>query len=706
MSLAPRTIVEWLFANKFRVVFWPANGDDKGPKGLEGKGWTTRAYAIDEYTDAKRVGIMTGTELVSGQYFHDVDIDWANGADIAVALLPKTDFIYGRPSKRVSHCGYLSQTAMPSKRYEDPITKECLLELRGTQADGTLGLQSMCPPSIWSKEGNTEPLTFSRMRMPTFVEDKALARRVAIAATSVLLAKHFGVNGYGHEPRLALSGFLLSMDITRDECVEIGIAISHYCNNTETHDVAQAVDSTKKRLDADKKARGAGSLIKIFGDNGRAIVQRIREWFGFDDDFARNRTHTIIADHQGNITRAIRLINVQLSYNEFSDKMLVTRHNRTAPLEDRELTELWLAIDDEFRFRATFYFFEKVVKRLAWSQAFHPVRMYLDALQWDGVPRIDTWLQIAGGAKPSPYMSAVSAIVLIAAVRRIRHPGCKHDEILVLESGQGLHKSSALRTLCPEQSWFSDDFPLNVGAQQVIECTLGKWIIEASELSGMRPAQIEELKSNVSRQIDGPARMAYAHLPIERPRQFVVIGTTNSASYLADPTGGRRFWPVAVKQFDVKWIAAHRDQLWAEASHREARGESNRLPEHLWSEAAKHQEQRREIDPWEPEIRKLLHESTSLHAYDDARTRVPTSIIWDSLGIPKERRDRRGSMRISDIMQRLEFTRTPVRPPGEPPQAGYVSAVAHWLRYEPHADDTHDVVYDLTDSRPPITEGF
>jgi hypothetical protein len=59
----------------------------------------------------------------------------------------------------------------------------------------------------------------------------------------------------------------------------------------------------------------------------------------------------------------------------------------------------------------------------------------------------------------------------------------------------------------------------------------------------MRPVARRVVESELSRQVDGPARMAYAHLPIERARQFIQIGTTNSKNYLADPTGARRFWP-------------------------------------------------------------------------------------------------------------------------------------------------------------------
>ena len=77
------------------------------------------------------------------------------------------------------------------------------------------------------------------------------------------------------------------------------------------------------------------------------------------------------------------------------------------------------------------------------------------------------------------------------------------------ESSQGMLKSTALRVLCPVDDWFSDDLPLGVDSKQVIERTVGKWIIEAAEMHGNRGREAEALKGFLSRQVDGPVRLAY-----------------------------------------------------------------------------------------------------------------------------------------------------------------------------------------------------
>jgi predicted P-loop ATPase len=306
------------------------------------------------------------------------------------------------------------------------------------------------------------------------------------------------------------------------------------------------------------------------------------------------------------------------------------------------------------------------------------VRDYLNTLTWDGEPRINTWLVVYGGAEDDAkneaddslsYLEAVSAIPLMAAVKRIYEPGCKYDEMLVLESSQGLQKSSALRALCPDDAWFSDDLALNIDSKELIECSLGKWIIEASDLSGKRKTEIEKLKAMMSRQVDGPARMAYARKPVERPRHFILIGTTNSEAYLNDPTGARRFWPVKVKKFDVAGIIRDRDQLWAEAVVRVKQGESIRMPEALWQTAGEHQEARREIDPWEEPLRQVL---LAIQPSGDERRRVQTATLLDALGLLPAHRDRTAALRVSQIMQRFRFTRTSVRVDGVL-ATGYVS---------------------------------
>ena len=213
----------------------------------------------------------------------------------------------------------------------------------------------------------------------------------------------------------------------------------------------------------------------------------------------------IVADALDNIRLAVSTLGVSQTYDEFSHVTLIDGR----PADDFAVDSLWVRIDDTFKFRPSKETLRTLLVVDARNAPFHPVTDYLDGLVWDETRRLDDWLVTYGGATPSAYVCAVGALPLIAAVRRARHPGAKFDELLILESGQGTLKSTALRTLCPNEEWFSDDLPLGVDSKQVIERTGGKSIIEAAEMYGNRGREAEQLKAFLSRQVDGPARLAY-----------------------------------------------------------------------------------------------------------------------------------------------------------------------------------------------------
>jgi hypothetical protein len=292
-----RDVVAWYFAHGMQPVFWPQIGDAKGPTR---EGWTQERPTVADYRDGYRVGLFTGIETAPGKYLHDVDIDWSPGIQIAYALLRPTGGVYGRASKRISHCLFTLPEALPSRKFEDPTDKTCLIELRGTKQDGSIGMQSMAPPSIWSKGTHKEQLTFVNRDDPQHFESAALlTARVTLAAIGMLLAKHLGVNGFGHNTRLACFGFLLRAGVAADDLIAMGEAMSSVCHNLEVHDVRKVVESTAKSLTSGaKKVKGGPALAKLVGKDGKSVIARINEWLGRDQDFVRDHNGKIIADNQ------------------------------------------------------------------------------------------------------------------------------------------------------------------------------------------------------------------------------------------------------------------------------------------------------------------------------------------------------------------------------------------------------------------------
>jgi len=245
----------------------------------------------------------------------------------------------------------------------------------------------------------------------------------------------------------------------------------------------------------------------------------------------------------------------------------------------------------------------QAVQTIARESPFHPVREYLNALQWDGIKRIDDWLTLYMGVDPSDYIRAIGAKWLIGAVARVLQPGCKNDTCLVLEGAQGLLKSTALKTLA--DPWFTDEIA-DLGSKDAAIQVRGVWIIELAELDAMGRPEASRTKAFMSRSTDR-YRPPYGRHPIEAPRESVFAGTVNHDTYLKDETGGRRFWPVICQTIDIDSLRRDRDQLWAEAVIRYRAHDRWWLDSaELVAAAAAEQSQRYDEDTWQPVIEKWI----------------------------------------------------------------------------------------------------
>ena len=388
------------------------------------------------------------------------------------------------------------------------------------------------------------------------------------------------------------------------------------------------------------------------------IVARARENAAPDGrTWVQSEEGKIIPSSYANVSLALDLLEVRLSYDEFADKYLVSGVEGFGPqLDDAATVRLHIMVQDRFGFMTPWPQFCKAVEDKCLAKKFHPVRAYLDGLKWDGVPRVDDWLSYYCGAKydgDNPeaaekymaYVSAVGSIFLIAAVRRVRQPGCQYGRMLILEGKQGRGKSSLLRALCHLPEWFTDQVPLWGNSREMVEATRGKLLIECAELAGMSKSEIGHLKANLTRQ-EERCRISYARRTVDVSRQFVIVGSTNDDRYLEDSTGNIRFQPVLTHgELKVEEMKTGRDQLWAEAAVREARGESIELAEGIWDAATEQQEARETIDPWEEKL------SEDLPA---AGARVLSEDLYIFLGLDVLKdRDKRAGLRLGRIMRRL-----------------------------------------------------
>ena len=245
------------------------------------------------------------------------------------------------------------------------------------------------------------------------------------------------------------------------------------------------------------------------------------------------------------------------------------------PLVDADVLEAMLYFQARGFPKATKAMVLDALTVIAHRNAYHPIRNYLKDLRWDGDERVGKlFLYYFNADVPKlsdhptederqaldrhvAYLEHVATCFMVSAVARIMEPGCKVDHVPVLIGPQGIGKSTALRALCRDPNWFSDDISPNLIERDTKESLRGKWIIELAEIPHVR-READRVKAFFTRQEDR-YREAYGMLNRDHRRQCVFIGTTNDLEFV-DATGNRRFWPVETHRAQRFYRAAYRFQ--------------------------------------------------------------------------------------------------------------------------------------------------
>jgi predicted P-loop ATPase len=385
------------------------------------------------------------------------------------------------------------------------------------------------------------------------------------------------------------------------------------------------------------------------GNVGQARREAEPEWL----HHLRTHTGTLICNQANAVTALEQMLPDHFAFDEMLQAAVLTK-----PLEDEQDTVTPRAIRD-----ADLSLLQNKLQRVGFTRMgwdtihralevisernrFHPVRDYLEALEWDGKPRLSTFLSVYFGTADSAYEREIGRMFLISMVARIFEPGCKADHLPVLEGPQGTLKSTACAVLGGQ--WFSDHLPDITQGKDASQHLRGKWLIEVSEMHAMGRAEATQLKSFITRQVER-FRPSYGRLEVIEMRQCVFIGTTNRDTYLRDETGGRRFWPAKAGYIDIEALTDDRDQLFAEAVKLYRDGEpwwpdKTFEQQHIIAEQAA----RYEADTWEDNIRDFLLDKTKV---------AVGQVAVDALGFQTARIARADQNRIMDAMKRLGWRR-------------------------------------------------
>jgi hypothetical protein len=326
-----------------------------------------------------------------------------------------------------------------------------------------------------------------------------------------------------------------------------------------------------------------------------------------------------------------------------NDMLDVTMYG-VRPIRDADVAAIRYRMSDMFSMEPSIDKVQTAVAVVAQENARHPVVEYLDGLQWDGKPRLQRWLSDYLGAEDSEWVREVATKTLVAAVARAYRPGTKWDYLIILEGPQGALKSSAVHALSPEDSWVVD-IAFSQSEVKMAEIVRGAWIVEAGELRGLSRVDVESVKAFISRQKD-TYRPAYGRYVVHRPRQCIMIGTTNRSTYLTDDTGNRRFIPLRTGYINLEGLRRDRDQLWAEARVYFQEGLDLWWAAKTMQALCAEQTSRLDQDDWQDTIEAYLARA----GVDRVRGR---SVVLDCFGITEDKFDRRLQRRLRSVMSRL-----------------------------------------------------
>lgn len=240
-------------------------------------------------------------------------------------------------------------------------------------------------------------------------------------------------------------------------------------------------------------------------------------------------------------------------------------------VDDARLGPLFVEpIENRYGIQADFTLVGRAVHDVARENSYDPILDYFEGLLWDGCKRLDTWLHDLTGAvagastEPVRMANVYGRKWLMSIVARAYRPGCKADAILVLQGQQNIGKSTLFRAIAPCGSFSA--VVLNPADKDIVRRAASFAVVEWPEAAGMSKRDQEALKNYFSEQIDR-LRLPYGKADVEILRRVIFGMTANGNSFLQDPTGSRRYWPITVGTIDLEQLAEVKDQLYAEAVH-------------------------------------------------------------------------------------------------------------------------------------------
>ncbi len=220
------------------------------------------------------VGVQLGA---SSRGLTDVDLDSPEAVAVGPYLLPKTQAIFGRVSKRSSHWLYytdLSTTQDNAAIQLKAPDGTMLLELRS--GGGDRGAQTVFPGSVHE---SGEAIAWEENGEPADVDDADLLTRVKLIAAAALIAGAWPHEGGRHHAALVLGGLLARAGFPEAQIKLITEAVARAAGDGEWRDRVKAAEDAARNHQNGGRTYGLPQLTEIVGE---AAAKRIAQWLDYD----------------------------------------------------------------------------------------------------------------------------------------------------------------------------------------------------------------------------------------------------------------------------------------------------------------------------------------------------------------------------------------------------------------------------------------
>ena len=284
-----------------------------------------------------------------------------------------------------------------------------------------------------------------------------------------------------------------------------------------------------------------------------------------------NASLEITTDEKGKVIQTLENIEkiilsiIPIAYNELTDVIEVKdKQGKIKPLEKRDKELLRMEIEKRFKFKAKVIDLDTAIVSASDKFRYHPIKNQILAVSWDEVPTAETFFIDVLGVEDNVYNRECTRKWLLASLTRLFNNGAKFDEMIILQGGQGIGKSTTLQRL--SLGYYTDI--TEKLSDEVTFKVMRTWLVELSELSTMMKTDSDSFKAWLSATKD-TVRKKYGNDPDDYPRAFTVLGTTNNKEILKDRTGNRRYWLMYCDKDKIKrtiWSLDNNTilQLWSE----------------------------------------------------------------------------------------------------------------------------------------------